>query len=354
MLLIRCAYALTEDQKRTLFLKAHEEMQIDTGSSHRATSHKTSKPKPRPARHHARPRANSHHSREEETHTHHHATPEHEHSANRHVEEHPRAHEETHHEETHVAHPAATPAPTPARVAPIAPHAPITISKSGYEASSGAVAPPPEEAPHGFWLFNLFRHHSSGDYRYLTPSVRRSIDHPNHSVRSGRWRYIVVHNSGTNEGNAKAFDYYHRHVRHMPNGLAYQFVIDNGHGGPDGRIEIGNRWVQQLQGGHVHSDYLNNIALGICLVGDFNRHHPTKAQLTSLEELIRYLERRVGKVDGHWPLVVPHRAINPPRWQTDCPGNLFPYSWLRSNFPPPSARALNRLQYDRRVPSSDR
>ena len=30
---------------------------------------------------------------------------------------------------------------------------------------------------------------------------------------------------------------------------------------------------------HVHSDYLNNISLGICLVGDFNRDQPTRAQL---------------------------------------------------------------------------
>ena len=47
-------------------------------------------------------------------------------------------------------------------------------------------------------------------------------------MKKRRWRYIVVHNSGTRQGSAKAFEYYHLHVRKMPNGLAYHFVIGNG------------------------------------------------------------------------------------------------------------------------------
>ena len=147
-----------------------------------------------------------------------------------------------------------------------------------------------------------------------------------------RWRYIVVHNSGTRQGNARAFDYYHLHVRHMPNGLAYHFVIGNGSSSGDGEIEIGNRWHRQINGGHVHSDYLNNIALGICLVGDFNHDTPTPRQLAALDELIRYLRQRVGKIDREWAIVKAHREINPPRWPTDCPGEHFPYSWLHKQF----------------------
>jgi len=41
-----------------------------------------------------------------------------------------------------------------------------------------------------------------------------------------------------------------------------------------------SKWViagrRQINGGHVHSDYLNNIALGICLVAIFNRDQPTR------------------------------------------------------------------------------
>jgi outer membrane biosynthesis protein TonB len=197
----------------------------------------------------------------------------------------------------------------------------LTIEKSGYEKRPG------------FWY--RFFHGSdrssgrgAGD-RYLTASVRAEIDRAPADRRNPPWQFIVVHNSGTRQGNARVFDYYHRHVRHMQNGLAYHFVIGNGTSTGNGQIEVGDRWRRQINGGHVHSDNLNNIALGICLVGDFNRSQPTAAQLQSCEELIRYLRQRCGKVGNHYMLVKPHREMNPPRWATDCPGDAFPYSWFR-------------------------
>ncbi len=149
-------------------------------------------------------------------------------------------------------------------------------------------------------------------------------------MRRGRWKYIVVHNSGTREGNARVFDIYHLRVRHMKNGLAYHFVIGDGHGSGDGQVEIGHRWTAQLNGGHVASDYLNDIALGVCLVGDFNRDLPTKAQIGALEELVAYLRDRVGKSQGRRAIVYAHKEINPR--PTDCPGEHFPYSWLHATF----------------------
>ena len=116
----------------------------------------------------------------------------------------------------------------------------------------------------------------------------------------------------------------------MQNGLAYHFVIGDGHGSGDGQIEIGDRWKRQINGGHVASDYLNDIALGICLVGDFNRDQPTPAQVAALEELIPYLRSRVGKSQGRQVIVHAHKEINPR--PTDCPGDRFPYSWLHAKF----------------------
>jgi hypothetical protein len=166
-------------------------------------------------------------------------------------------------------------------------------------------------------------------WQYLTPAVRQAIDDAR--VARNRWKYIIVHNSGTRQGNARIFDYYHRYVRRMPNGLAYHFVIGNGTSSGNGQVEIGDRWVRQLNGGHVHSDYLNYISIGICLVGDFNRDLPTKAEYEALDELIRYLRRRVGKVDGRYSIVRGHKEINPR--PTDCPGNRFPLNWLHRSFP---------------------
>jgi len=194
-------------------------------------------------------------------------------------------------------------------------------------------APPDEDSsptpqPQSVWS-RLFGS-GGGTYNYLTSNVRRAIDRAN--VTRGRWRYIVVHNSGTRQGSAAAFDHYHRYVRRMQNGLAYHFVIGNGTSTKDGAVEIGNRWHQQKQGGHVHSDYLNNIAIGICLVGDFNHSTPRKGQLAALEELIEYLRRRVGRIQGQSAVVRAHREINPPQWPTDCPGDDFPYGWLHRKF----------------------
>jgi hypothetical protein len=221
-------------------------------------------------------------------------------------------------------------APTPAASAeqkvPRAPsgdRAQVVIEKSGLEEDQGFEPPPSPPPRRGFWPWSR----SSGNYRYLTRSVIDAIRRA--PVKRRRWQFIVVHNSGTRQGNARVFDYYHRHVRRMQNGLAYHFVIGNGTSTGNGQIEVGDRWRRQINGGHVHSDYLNNISLGICLVGDFNRSQPTRAQLDSCEELIRYLRDRCGKTDRGAIPVRPHREMNPPRWATDCPGDDFPYSWFR-------------------------
>ena len=209
----------------------------------------------------------------------------------------------------------------PAPEATVAGPVDITIQKSGIEEEQAYEPPPPPPPKRSFWA-RLFGG-SRTNYRYLNRGVIEAIRRA--PVRRSRWKFLIVHNSGTRQGNARAFDYYHRRVRKMQNGMAYHFVVGNGTSSGDGQIEVGDRWRRQINGGHVHSDYLNNISLGICLVGDFNRTRPTKAQLEATEELIKYLRERCG---GSMP-VRPHREMNPPQWSTDCPGDAFPYGWFR-------------------------
>jgi hypothetical protein len=221
--------------------------------------------------------------------------------------------------------PVTTPRPIQ-NITPAAPHPNIVVRESAVAVPDEEHEPPPKQQSVWSRLFG-----SGGtDYRFLTSAVRRAIDRA--PVTRGRWRYIVVHNSGTKQGSAAAFEHYHRFVRKMPNGLAYHFVIGNGTSTKDGAIEIGNRWHRQIQGGHVHSDYLNNIAIGICLVGDFNNSKPRQGQLDALGELIDYLRHKVGRIQGQSAVVRAHREINPPQWPTDCPGNDFPYAWLHRKF----------------------
>jgi N-acetyl-anhydromuramyl-L-alanine amidase AmpD len=222
-----------------------------------------------------------------------------------------------------VAEVSAVPRPAP-RPSPRAPQpqtslpSDITVEKSGIEQEQGfEPPPPPPPVKRSWWPFSR----QPANYRYLTAANIEAIRRA--PVQRARWKFIIVHNSGTRQGSAKVFDYYHRRVRRMKNGLAYHFVIGNGTSTRNGQIEIGDRWVRQTRGGHVHSDYMNNIGLGICLVGDFNRDQPTRAQLEACEELIKYLQERCGRM-----AVRPHREVNPPRWATDCPGDVFPYGWF--------------------------
>ena len=186
-----------------------------------------------------------------------------------------------------VPTPAPSPQPKPARAVPAGGQAQVVIEKSGIEEDQGFEPPPSPPPRRGFWPWSR-----PVSYRYLTSSVVDAIRRA--PVKRRRWQFIVVHNSGTRQGNARVFDYYHKHVRRMQNGLAYHFVIGNGTSTGNGQVEVGDRWRRQINGGHVHSDYLNNISLGICLVGDFNRDQPTRAQLDACEELIRYLRQRCG------------------------------------------------------------
>ena len=76
----------------------------------------------------------------------------------------------------------------------------------------------------------------------LPYSIKRAIDQA--PVRPGRWQYIVIHHSDVDTGTVKAMDKYHREVRHMENGLAYDFVIGNGSGMGDGEIAVSRRWTR--------------------------------------------------------------------------------------------------------------
>jgi len=131
-----------------------------------------------------------------------------------------------------------------------------------------------------------------------------------------QWRYIVIHHSGTDSGNAVAFDRYHREVKGWQNGLAYHFVIGNGNGSGDGKLEIGKRWIEQQPGAHSGDSSVNKVGIGICLVGDFTKSKPTGRQLRRLGDLLVLL---CSTYDIPPERVLRHADIA----QTKCPGPNF-------------------------------
>lgn len=138
------------------------------------------------------------------------------------------------------------------------------------------------------------------------------------NIAKDRWKIIICHHSGIKNGNATTYDRDHR-KRGMENGLAYHFVIGNGIDSGDGEIEIGPRWLKQIKGGHVRSDEVNEVAIGICLVGNFDETKPTKKQIAALRELLTYLR---DNVVGHKIKFMVHGEADP--HHTACPGRNFP------------------------------
>jgi N-acetyl-anhydromuramyl-L-alanine amidase AmpD len=136
---------------------------------------------------------------------------------------------------------------------------------------------------------------------------------------SKKWRYIIIHHSATEAGDALAF-----HKAHQAKGwdsIGYHFVIDNGEGGrPDGFVEITPRWLKQLDGAHCKASDMNPKAIGICLVGNFDEDHPTHTQEKALHTIVNKLRKFY-----HIPIknILRHGEVK--EAQTDCPGKKFPW-----------------------------
>jgi hypothetical protein len=129
-----------------------------------------------------------------------------------------------------------------------------------------------------------------------------------------RWSVVVVHHSAGERGDAAAFDVMHR-ARGW-DGVGYDFVIGNGTASPDGSIETTFRWREQRDGAHVKG--WNDVAIGVCLVGDFETADPTPAQRAALVRLLRHLRRRFAISPQR---VVGHGTLD---GGTLCPGKRLP------------------------------
>ena len=145
--------------------------------------------------------------------------------------------------------------------------------------------------------------------------------------RAGRWHGILVHHSASEGGSLAEIDNWHK--KRGWDGVGYHFVINNGHGESNGKIEVGFRWHEQREGAHCRvrtgdANYWNEHTIGICLVGDLNKRNASGAQYASLAELVRFFQGRYrignGEVRGHCQV---------PGVKTDCPGRTFSWSQLR-------------------------
>ncbi len=136
-----------------------------------------------------------------------------------------------------------------------------------------------------------------------------------------RWTHIVIHHTVTDEGSAYSIDGLHQQ-RGWENGMGYHFLIDNGtRGKAMGQIEVGPRWIKQMQGAHVKVGDWNQRAIGICVVGNYSETGLPDKMLESLVFLVTTLKTFYHIPDHN---IVGHRDV--PGAATECPGKFFPWS----------------------------
>ena len=139
------------------------------------------------------------------------------------------------------------------------------------------------------------------------------------------WKNIIVHHTATDIGNATLINRTHAD-RGFWYGLGYHFLIDNGTlGKGDGQIEVAPRWIKQQNGAHCKAGGMNEKAIGIALVGNFNEELPTEKQIQSLIYLLKTLCNYYHIPNGS---VLGHRDV--PGAATDCPGKRFPWPSIRA------------------------
>jgi len=192
-------------------------------------------------------------------------------------------------------------------------------------------------------------HHSSANYTaYKEPSTSTAASYKTEDYRTyksdssapygwvpagGRekgWKAIVIHHSATDTGNVASIDDYHRKNNGW-DGIGYDFLIGNGAGSGNGQVETTFRWKGQKTGAHCKTDesnWANEDAVGICLVGNFDYSRPSKAQIASLTKLVRFLSERydipASRIYGH--NTTPGHSTT-----TSCPGKYFPMSYVKTH-----------------------
>jgi N-acetylmuramoyl-L-alanine amidase len=136
------------------------------------------------------------------------------------------------------------------------------------------------------------------------------------------WKWIVIHHSATPTGGAAAFDRMHRAKGWDE--LGYDFVIGNGTDTRDGQIEVGSRWPVQKQGAHTKTpdNRFNELGIGICLVGNFDKTNPTPEQMRSVTRLVSYLMRKYNIPPD---CILGHGQAK----ATDCPGRYMSVAEVR-------------------------
>jgi len=176
----------------------------------------------------------------------------------------------------------------------------------------------------------------------VEPSAPSVIEAWKPETTARDWKYIVLHHTATDTGDVQSI-----HESHLKNkdksgnhwlGIGYHFVIGNGSGMGDGEIEPTFRWKEQMHGAHAGVGEYNQQGIGVVLVGNFEKHPPTAAQLAAVKHLVSTLAVQYG-VTGE--RIIGHGDVK----ATECPGKLFPLSEVRDSLAHFLSPGITRATY---------
>ena len=121
---------------------------------------------------------------------------------------------------------------------------------------------------------------------------------------------IVIHHTGfpnvDKDSTVADIHKFHQEVNGWA-GVGYHYLIRK-----DGMIEQGRR--PDMIGAHAYQHNKNSV--GVCLAGNFDIAEPTKAQMNSVKELVKWLCRKYNLNSMKDGVIVGHRDLN----DTSCPG----------------------------------
>ena len=130
-------------------------------------------------------------------------------------------------------------------------------------------------------------------------------------------KQIIIHHSESPGGDAAMIREWHKAKGWRD--IGYHYLVTNGkpHGnysaGEDGEVQPGR--PLEMVGAHARGS--NRDSIGICLIGEFDKHRPTMAQLLSLAGLTARLCKEYGLVS--FVAIKGHKDVCP----TDCPGHYL-------------------------------
>lgn len=147
-------------------------------------------------------------------------------------------------------------------------------------------------------------------------------------IGNHQWDHIMIHHSATVDSETYSWaairKYHMNDPEHMWTDIGYHFGVEIV--GADFEALVGR--PLDMKGAHCPQGGMNERAIGICIVGNFDIVEPNPAALKVLStRLLRPLMRIYNIPPAH---IVFHREFNPAK---TCPGKLFSVNLLQEYIP---------------------